>query len=104
MGGLFEGRRLCEKGTKHAEETSDEAELVAFGERVAQINLTASVPGSPYKMSEGVHPNQLGQMAIRACLRNAFAEGNARSGVCGPPSDWATVDSRGEPRVVFTPK
>lgn len=104
IGGLFEGRRLCEKGTRLAEETSDEVELVTFGERVAQINLSSSVPGSPYKLSEGVHPNQLGQLAIRSCLRNAFAEGNARSGVCGPPSDWSAVDSRGEPRVVFTPK
>ena len=104
MGGLFEGRRLCEKGTRLAEETSDEVELVTFGERVAQINLSSSVPGSPYKLSEGVHPNQLGQLAIRSCLRNAFAEGNARSGVCRPPSDWSVADSRGEPRVVFTPK
>lgn len=104
MGGLFEGRRLCEEGTKLAEETSTDAELVAFGERVAQINLTAAVPGSPYKSTEGVHPDQLGQLAIRACLRNVFGEGNARSGICGPPSDWAVVDSRGEPRVVFAPK
>ena len=104
MGGLFEGRRLCEKGTRLAEETSDEAELVTFGERVAQINLTSVAPGSPYKMSEGVHPDQLGQLAIRACLRNAFGEGSARSGVCGPPSNWAAVDSRGEPGVIFTPK
>jgi hypothetical protein len=104
IGGLFEGRRLCETGARLAEGTSDEAELVAFGERVAQINLTSSIPGSPYKLSEGVHPNQLGQLAIRACLRNAFGDGNARSGVCGPPSDWGAVDSQGEPRVVFTPK
>ena len=104
MGGLFEGRRLCEEGTRLAEETSSEAELVTFGERVTQINLTAAVPGSPYKVSEGVHPNHLGQLTIRSCLRNAFGEGRARSGVCGPPADWAVVDSRGEPRVVFTPK
>lgn len=104
MGGLFEGRRLCEQGTRLAEETSDEAELLAFGERVAQINLTSSVPGSPYELSEGVHPGHLGQLAIRACLRNAFGDGNSRSGSCRPPSDWGAVDSQGEPRVIFTPK
>ena len=104
MSRLFDGRRLCEQGTKLAEETSNEAELLVFGERVAQINLTSLVPGSPFELSEGVHPGHLGQLAIRACLRNAFGDGNARSGVCGPPSDWGVVDSLGEPSVVFTSK
>ena len=103
MGGLFEGRRLCEQGTRLVEETADDAELRAFGERVDMIRLSSKIPGSPYDITEGVHPNQLGQSAIRACLRAAFADGAARSGTCRPPTDWAPIDGNGEPRVRFTP-
>ncbi|MFM8861414.1 MAG: hypothetical protein ACKOIA_02990, partial [Acidimicrobiia bacterium] len=91
MGGLFEGRRLCEQGTRLVEETADDAELRAFGERVDMIRLSSRIPGSPYDITEGVHPNQLGQSAIRACLRAAFADGAARSGTCRPPTDWAPI-------------
>ncbi|MFM7735125.1 MAG: hypothetical protein ACKOCT_22420 [Alphaproteobacteria bacterium] len=54
--------------------------------------------------SEGVHPNNLGQRAMRACLRRAFGGGNARSGTCKPPADWGLVDANDEPAVVFESK
>lgn len=103
MAGLFEGRRLCERGTKLVEETANDAELLTFAERVDMIRLTSKVPGSPYNLNEGVHPNHLGQLAIRACLREAFDDGNARSGVCRPPADWGVADAGGLPPVQFTP-
>jgi hypothetical protein len=100
---LFEGRRLCEEGTKLVEETSNEVELLTYAERVDMIRLTSKVPGSPYNLNEGVHPNHLGQLAIRACLRLAFDDGNARSGVCRPPTDWGVADAGGLPSVQFIP-
>ena len=103
LANLFEGRRLCEQGTRLVEETTSDAELLATGERVDMIRLTSMVPGSPYNLNEGVHPNQLGQLAIRACLRSAFNEGAARSGTCRAPADWGRADERGEPQVLFTP-
>jgi hypothetical protein len=103
MANLFEGRRLCERGTKLVEQTADEAELLRYAERVDMIRLTSKLPGSPYNLNEGVHPNHLGQMAIRACLRAAFGDGAARSGVCSGPDDWGVVDTNGEPAIRFTP-
>jgi hypothetical protein len=100
---LFEGRRLCDEGTKLVEETSNEVELLTYAERVDMIRLTSKVPGSPYNLNEGVHPNHLGQLAIRACLRLAFDDGNARSGVCRPPTDWGVADAGGLPSVQFIP-
>ncbi len=100
---LFEGRRLCEQGTKLVEETTDDAGLVESAERVDMIRLTSLAPGSPYNLNEGVHPNQLGQLAIRACLRSAFNDGAARSGTCRAPADWGATNSAGEPPVVFFP-
>jgi hypothetical protein len=100
---LFDGRRLCEQGTKHVEETPDENTQRRYAERIAQIHLSSSLPGSPYDITEGVHPNHYGQLAFRACLRRAFGDGAAVSGSCTAPSDWGAVDARGEPLVVFTP-
>jgi hypothetical protein len=99
---LFEGRRLCETGAKLVEETSNADEQRRFSERVEQLRLTAGTEGSPYSPFEAIHPNHYGQLALRACLRQVFNEGDARSGSCGPPADWGAVDSRGEPVVVFT--
>ena len=103
LANLFAGRRLCEQGTKLVEETRSDGELVSDGERVDMIRLTSMVPGSPYSLNEGVHPNHLGQLAIRACLRSAFNDGAARSGVCRAPADWGATNAAGEPSVVFTP-
>lgn len=100
---LFDGRRLCETGTKHVEETTDEESQRRFGERVAQIHLSSKLIGSPYDITEGVHPNYYGQLAIRACLRAAFNNGDATSGTCTAPTDWGVVNDLGEPSVVFVP-
>lgn len=103
VAGLFDGRRLCEQGTRRVEETANDTELRAFGERVEMIPLTSTLVGSPYDITEGVHPNQLGQLALRACLRAAFTSGRAHSGTCRGPSDWSAVTADGEPLVRFEP-
>lgn len=100
---LFEGRRLCEMGAKLVEETADASSQRLLVERIAQIHLTSLLDGSPYDITEGIHPNHFGQLAVRACLRQAFDGGNARSGMCTAPADWGAVDGNGEPLVVFTP-
>lgn len=100
---LFEGRRLCEQGTKLVEETTDDSGVRAYGERVDMVRLTSVLPGSPYDITEGVHPNQLGQLAIRACLRAAFNSGDSRSGTCRAPGNWSATNASGEPLVRFTP-
>jgi hypothetical protein len=100
---LFDGRRLCERGTKRVEETADETAQRRDAERITQIHLTSVIPGSPYDITEGAHPNHYGQLAFRACLRRAFGDGTARSGTCTAPDDWGAIDTRGEPLVVFTP-
>lgn len=100
---IFEGRRLCETGTKLVEETANEAEQIAFAERIEMIRLSTKIYDTPYNVNEAVHPNYYGQLALRSCLRQAFNDGDARSGACLPPADWGVVDANGEPTVTFVP-
>lgn len=100
---IFEGRRLCEAGTKLVEETANDAELLQFAERIEMIRVSAKLLDTPYDVNEAVHPNALGQLAIRSCLRQVFDDGAARSGACLPPADWGAVDANGEPTVTFVP-
>ena len=55
----------------------------------------------PFQPMEGLHPNQLGQQAVQACLRLAINDGRARSGRCEAPLDWGQVDATGLPLVRF---
>jgi hypothetical protein len=100
---IFEGRRLCEKGTKLVEETTNDAEVIRYAERIEMIRLSAKFLDTPYDVNEAVHPNYLGQLAMRSCLRQVFNDGNARSGACLTPADCAVVDANGEPTVTFVP-
>lgn len=100
---IFEGRRLCESGTKLVEETANEAEQLRFAERIEMIRLSTTIYDTPYDVNEAVHPNFYGQLALRSCLRQAFNDGDARSGACLPPADWGVVDANGEPTVTFVP-
>lgn len=57
----------------------------------------------PFGPTEGMHPNQIGQQALQACVREAMNAGAARSGRCEAPVDWSQVDSAGLPLVRFIP-
>jgi hypothetical protein len=93
---IFAGRELCAKGAEHVDRMAPSA-VVARGERVAMIRVFP-----PFQMTEGMHPNQLGQQALQACLRQAINGGRARSGRCEAPLDWSRVDATGLPLVRFT--
>jgi hypothetical protein len=69
--------------------------------------VTRSASGSmlpPFGTTEDFHPNQIGQQALQACIRQATVGGTARSGRCEAPLDWAQVDPTGLPLVRFTPE
>ena len=100
---IFEGRRLCESGTKLVEETANEADQLQYVERIEMIRVSSKLLDTPYDVNESVHPNFFGQLAMRSCLRQVFNDGDARSGACLPPADWAVVDANGEPTVTFVP-
>lgn len=97
---IFEGRRLCETGTRVADEVS-RTDLVNTGERINSIR-TATVVGTDFFVQESLHPNYFGQMALRNCLRQAWNNGSPRSGSCAAPTSWSNVDANGEPAVRFT--
>lgn len=102
--GAFQGRRLCETGTRLAEETTTQDELRASGERVHQVIASAQFLRTPYDSQESLHPNYLGQLALRDCLRQALADGAPVSGSCQAPSDWSQVGVDGGPVMRFTPR
>ena len=102
LASIFEGRRLCDRPTKLAEETTTDAEFRGVAERVQQVVISEQMVNTPYDMQESLHPNYFGQLALRSCLRQAFNDGNPRSGACGAPSDWAATTVGEEPAVTFT--
>jgi hypothetical protein len=80
----FDGRQLCAKGVGLLEEVglpnwrapgaADKTEWID------QIRIFTW--GTPYFQQESLHPNYWGQLALRACLRQAYNHGNPRSGSC----------------------
>jgi len=95
---VFAGRELCARGAAHVDQIPP-GEVIARAERV---QMARALP--PFGPTEGMHPNQIGQQALQACLREAMNGGAARSGRCDAPLDWARVDSTGLPLVRFTPE
>ncbi|MGI9187679.1 MAG: hypothetical protein ACR2J9_09245, partial [Gaiellales bacterium] len=94
---LFAGRELCAKGAGKVDKLP-EGEIVSKAERVQSIQVFA-----PWVSAEAIHPNQLGQKALQACLRQALNGGVVRSGRCEAPEDWSEVDATGLPIVRFAP-
>lgn len=81
----FDGRRLCEKTVGLLEEkglaswTAPAASDLT--EWVNQVRTVSTIGGS-YYLQESFHPNHWGQLALRNCLRQAYAAGSPRSGTC----------------------
>jgi hypothetical protein len=102
MAPLLNGHRLCEKTVGLLEErgiaawTSPGAADVT--EWVQQIRTVTTVFG-PYQLQESMHANYWGQMAMRNCLRQAFADGAVRGGLCRSAGG---VNQFGEPNVSLT--
>ena len=100
VGGLFNGRRLCETGVHMLSETSlaswRSAGAVDASEWIEQIRTVSTVFG-PYYVQESLHPNYWGQLALRSCLRQAYNGGAIRGGTCTRTGNGLT--SAGEPVV-----
>jgi hypothetical protein len=93
----FAGRELCAKDAAHVDAiTADQ--VVAKAERVQMVRILP-----PYSPFEPMHPNQIGQQAVQACLREAMANPTVRVARCGAPADWSVVDGTGLPIVRFVP-
>lgn len=95
LSALFAGRELCARDSEHVDRLAP-GDIVARAERVAMVRVFP-----PFQPMEGLHPNQLGQQAVQACLRLAINDGRARSGRCEAPLDWGQVDATGLPLVRF---
>ena len=93
----FAGRELCANGTGYVDRLPAD-QVVGKAERVQMVRVFA-----PFFPEEAVHPNQLGQQALQACLRLALNGGDARSGRCEAPDDWGVTDGDGLPLMQFTP-
>lgn len=98
VSGLFAGRELCARGAEHVDQIAPDQVTV----RAERVQMVRALP--PFGPTEGLHPNQIGQQALQACIRAAIAGGTARSGRCEAPLDWARVDATGLPLVRFTPE
>jgi hypothetical protein len=98
LSGLFTGRELCARGAAHVDQVRPD-QVTALAERVQMARVLP-----PFGTTEGFHPNQIGQQALQACIRQATIGGTARSGRCEAPLNWAQIDATGLPLVRFTPE
>jgi hypothetical protein len=100
IAGLLNGRRLCESGVHKLNETSlaswQSPSAVDHSEWVEEIRTVTAALG-PYYIQESIHPNYWGQLALRSCLRQAFAGGVAHGGTC--LRSGLGLNARGEPVV-----
>jgi hypothetical protein len=95
------GRRLCENTDGLLEEQGlaswRSPGAVDRSEWVQQIRtLTTLLP--PYQLQEDGHPDFWGQLALRNCLRQAYADGSPRGGTCRRGTG---LDSFGEPEMTL---
>ena len=93
----FTGRELCSKQAGFVDELPVGPARTTSAERVSMMRL-----GKPFEPAEAIHPNALGQIALQACLQQAWNGGVARSGSCKAPLDWAQTDADGRPLMRFT--
>ena len=95
------GRRLCERSVGLLEEVglpwwrspgaSDRTEWVS------QIRTLTTLIG-PYQLQEDLHPSYWGQLALRNCVRQAYAGGAVIGGSCTPTGG---LNAFGEPNMAF---
>jgi hypothetical protein len=105
----FAGRRLCQTGTNvlPSNDSWTATGAVDRSEWVNQIRTyTALIPGSPYQMQEGFHPNYWGQLALRACLRLAYPKtltNPPQNGKCTRAGVGLNTKSPPEPPMQWNP-
>ena len=98
---LLNGHRLCETGVgKLYEEGLSSWTAAGASDRSEWVEniRTVSAVGSPFYIQESLHPDYWGQLALRNCLRLAYASGSGHSGRCVAGSG---LDAAGEPNVSF---
>ena len=99
---LLNGHRLCETGVgKLYEEGLTSWRSPGASDRSEWVEniRTVSAIGSPFAIQESLHPDYWGQLALRNCLRQAYAGAAVHSGKCVA---GAGLDAAGEPNVSFT--
>ena len=77
---VFEGHRLCEKGTDVADGYTELASFEPVAEYIQSLRL--NVIGTEFSPAESVHPNFYGQQLLQECAKAAWNDGNVRSGKC----------------------
>jgi hypothetical protein len=85
LSSAFTGRRLCENTVGLLEEKGLSSwtapGAVDKSEWINQIRVVTTV-GTDYYIQESVHPDYWGQLALRDCLRQAWAGGVPHGGTC----------------------
>lgn len=98
----LEGRRLCERTVGLLEERGVASwaspGAVDQTEWVAQLRTVTTLIG-PYQLQESVHASYWGQLAMRACLRQAYNGGAPRGGTCLRAANG--LNAYGEPQMVL---
>jgi hypothetical protein len=102
----FDGRRLCESGTKKVHSvggpsTWQSSGAVDSSEWVQEIRGILSSGGKidvpPFQKQESFHPNYWGQLALRNCVRQAYNNGSPVGGKC--VRDGNGLNAFGEPNM-----
>jgi hypothetical protein len=112
VGNAFQGHLLCEGATSGGPNPDvltsywTLAGSIDNSEWITQLRILPNFIGglSSYALQEGFHPNYWGHLALRACLRLAYNNGNPKSGKCAPLTGSAglglnTIHSPAEPKM-----
>jgi hypothetical protein len=96
------GHRICENTDGLLEETGianwRSPGAADRSEWVSQIRTVTTVFG-PYQLQEDLHPSYWGELALRNCVRQAYAGGAVTGGSCTHTS--AGLNAQGEPNMSF---
>jgi hypothetical protein len=99
----FDGRRLCENTVGLLEEKGlgswRDPAAVDRTEWVSSVRTVTAATGDS-QVQESLHPSYWGQLALRNCLRQAYAGGSPRGGRCARTGDGLTA--RGEPVMTLS--
>lgn len=102
LSSALNGHRLCENAVGLLEEKGlaswQSTGAVDKTEWVDQIRTVSTATGD-YYIQESLHPNYWGQLALRSCVRQAYAGGAVRGGTC---TLAGTGLVGGEPRMTLS--
>jgi hypothetical protein len=100
----LKGRRLCETGLRLVGEGRPRRPpnwmapgAVNETEWVNQLRIVTV--GTPFYIQESIHPNYWGQLALRNCVRKAYANGAPKGGTCKVEGPGLTAAAGGVPPV-----